>query len=97
MREKDRFTPSRGQDLIHRVTRTQFRRHFYAVCRFVEETHAVVCITFKGKDDLVLLSVKWFERVTGRNIRAEIEAMMNAKREVDEGIEGDAGLDQGNA
>ena len=68
----DTFEPRLCDDQVYRVTRTELRRHLYAVFRFADKTDEVIYITYKGKDDLVLMSARRYARLTGIDIKALI-------------------------
>lgn len=52
--------------------RTELRRHIRAIFRFIDRTDEAIYITYKGNDDLVLMSVKWYSELTGVDIAARI-------------------------
>lgn len=91
MRSCDLFEPKWENDCFT-VTRTELRRHFYAILRFVdarddEGVPTVVFITYKGKRDLVLMSVNSYEKTFGME-RLE-RLLAEAEKETDDGGNGE--------
>ena len=66
----DLFEPKCQGDK-YSVTRTEIRRHLYAILRFLDKRDSLgiptmVFITYKGKEDLVLMSVRTFTAIFGQ-------------------------------
>ena len=57
----------------------KLQRHFKVILRFVCRTDAVVYITRKGKNDLVLMSYRHYLRMTGEldEIRRNVRQMLH--------------------
>lgn len=63
-------------------TSGSLQRHFKVILRFVTRTDAVIFITRKGKNDLVLMSYKHYMRLSG-----ELEDVKHAlERILDSGV-----------
>lgn len=59
----------------------KFQRHFKVILRFVSRTDAVVYITRKGKNDLVLMSYRYYLQMTSEldGIKQTLRQMLSPK------------------
>lgn len=66
--EKRPYRPTLCADGRYRCTRTDIHHHFHALLRFIDETDEVVFITNRGKDELAIMRVGRYERLTGQDV-----------------------------
>ena len=55
--------PKLCADGRYSCTRTEIQRHFFALLRFLDKTNEAVLITYRGKDDLVIMSYNRYESI----------------------------------
>ena len=63
MIDVDHYVPKLCADGRYSCTRTEIQRHFFALLRFLDKTNEVVLITYRGKDDLVIMSYNRYESI----------------------------------
>ena len=63
-------------------TSGSLQRHFKVILRFVTRTDAVIFITRKGKNDLVLMSYKHYMRLSGEleELKRAVRRMLNPEK-----------------
>ena len=59
----DHYVPKLCEDGRYSCTRTEIQRHFFALLRFLDKTNEAVLITYRGKDDLVIMSYNRYESI----------------------------------
>ena len=70
----DHYVPKLCADGRYSCTRTEIQRHFFALLRFLDKTNEVVLITYRGKDDLVIMSNNRYESML--EAKATLESML---------------------
>ena len=74
MIDVDHYVPKLCADGRYSCTRTEIQRHFFSLLRFLDKTNEVVLITYRGKDDLVIMS---YNRYAGMlEAKATLESML---------------------
>ena len=70
----DHYVPKLCADGQYSCTRTEIQRHFFALLRFLDKTNEVVLITYRGKDDLVIMSYNRYESML--EAKTALESML---------------------
>ena len=74
MIDVDHYVPKLCADGRYSCTRTEIQRHFFALLRFLDKTNEVVLITYRGKDDLVIMCYNRYESML--EAKATLESML---------------------